>query len=200
MANFADLPNELIIKIISHLRSSLWRLNLVKVNHRIHNLIIPILYEDILLDYRDYDTNHSPAIRSRAYRSIHNLFRQLWHPFGTLNLKSSITSISLYVLVHESNDKFRSLEALLRDSYLPCLKHLTLVAINCKEKYWHPDLHSFQPTLSGAKHSLETLVSSTGHLTGCSSGKEGSWSVFGSLADFERLKYLEIQSDVLLGS
>ena len=54
MAKFTHLPNELIITIASHIRKPAHILHLVLLNHRTHDLIIPLLYQHIILHSKDY--------------------------------------------------------------------------------------------------------------------------------------------------
>ena len=54
MARFTNLSNELIIAIGSHIRKPAHSLNLVLVNRRTHGLILPLLYEHIVLHPNDY--------------------------------------------------------------------------------------------------------------------------------------------------
>lgn len=54
MARFADLSNELIIAIGSHICKPAHSLDLVVLNRQTHSLIIPLLYEHIVLHPIDY--------------------------------------------------------------------------------------------------------------------------------------------------
>lgn len=50
MGKLSDIPNEIIIAISSHLRKPSDILHLVLSNHRMHSLIIALLYEHIAID------------------------------------------------------------------------------------------------------------------------------------------------------
>jgi len=151
MAKFTDLPNKLILKICSHIRKCSHRLNLVKLNQRTHNLIIPTLYENITLDHRDCD-----PLRSRL--ADPTLKPILSFPLRNSDLKASIRSIDVYTLVAEYVSMFQNLHDLLWDSNLPCLKHMTLVTMCHQQWHWTPNEITLRAALRGARSTHQSLV------------------------------------------
>lgn len=188
MARFTDLSNELTMAIASQLPRTSDKLRLALVSHRIHALIISILYRQMVFNYerdkpkivygRISDTTQSMRNLARTLEDADPIYRVAIRSLDmTLDLDRGAIDFSIFNILHR----------------IQWLKHLRLflrgLVMGFRSDFSPANLGE---TLRHTSDTLETLVISV-------DGRQDR-SDIGSLRHFRSLKLLCIQSHVLLGS
>lgn len=74
MAKFEDLSNEIVIALGSHLDKPSNSRSLANVNQRMKGLMIPLLFENIVLDRKHYNRFlRDNIVRGNIYDLLHTL-------------------------------------------------------------------------------------------------------------------------------
>ena len=190
MAKFTDLPNELVLKIGTYLRKPADILHLCIAERRSHQLMVPLMYEKISVDRRDYS-----ADEKRLYEGLGTLRRlfkqQARHCAGRKKYCAnygrdcrSLTISTKRELEYPIDDIYNLFNLF---PYLPALRKITLIST---ETYGLEGLESQWRSLAGT---LETLNLSIGRFGGQFSVRD-----IHSLQHFKALKRLSIQSHILV--
>ena len=198
MAKFADLSNELVIAIASHIRKPADILQLCIAERRSHKIIMPLLYENIVLHYLDYSPRELFSLNSNI-SSLCNLFNKQQQNSKTGNdqnpeFGAECRSLSINMLNGRRCPTTSVLELL---SFLPFLRNLSLI-INRRPLGYRPDftyeIGRLERALHALRYTLENLTLSIGRYEG-SCRQPG----IGSMHQFKAMKQLRIQSLVLIG-
>ena len=193
-----DLSNELLIAIAFFIRKPADVLQLCLANRRCHNLILPLLYGNIVLHHLDYPTGRHYSLSSNVDSLCRLLDRQQnrWRS-GSRNgpdfgARCRSLNINMY---HTRRCQVHSVIELF--NYLPFLRNLRLIIGRRQISYWPDDEFPFGE-LSRALHRLgDTLENLTLYIA-------HPWEVsfkdgIGNLYGFKAMKQLRIQSGLLVG-
>ena len=196
MAKFADLSNEFVLIIASFIRKPADILHLCIADRRSHDLILPLLYTNIVLHHRDYPANRKHSLSSNVGLLCGLLDRQQnGARSGNSNspdFGARCRSLSI-VMFHTQRSPVHSVIGLFIS--LPFLKNLSLI-VGRRPTSYSPDFPIGE--LSQALHHLgDTLEELTLYIAHpwdfCD--KDG----IGSLCGFNAMKQLRIQSAMLVG-
>ena len=199
MAKFIHLPNELIIAMVSYIRKPADILQLCIAERRIHQLILPLLYENIVFHYLDYPTREQYSLYSKVF-SLCRLFKQQQQNGKSGDRHSPDfggVCRSLAISMHNSMG-CPTTNVLDLFSFLPFLRNLSLICSRRRTDYkstftFH--VGKLGRVLHPLRDTLETLALFIGRQDDYCS-EDG----IGSLHRFKAMKQLRIQSHVLLGS
>ncbi len=176
MAKLMDLSNELILKIGTHIGKTPDKVHLIKVNRRTKCLLIPILYEHLILKHTDYlpngGRNKYDTITSRITMLRQTLARDDRH------LGMAIKYMDIHIQMFSGNPN-ASLVGFFQ--LTPCSKHLTLVTTITGEQDHYDKLRVSElgQMLRNVTDTLETLVLSIGLVWMCLVGSPESGYMVG---------------------
>ena len=204
MAKFTDLPNELVIAVASHTRKPGDILQLCIAERRSHHVILPLLYENIVLHHLDYSIPEDNGVLQlhslkSNISSLCQLFKQQQQNAKTGNGQSAdfgaeCRSLSINML--DSVVPTTSIVCKLLN-FIPFLKNLSVVISRRSLGYlpdWAFGLDKLGRVLYPMRDTLEILTLFIGRYEGnCSNVGVGS------LHRFNALKKLHIQSQALIG-
>ena len=198
MAKFTDLSNELVIAIASFIRKPADILQLCTADRRCHDLILPLLYKNIVFHQSDYPTGRHHSLSSNVDSLCGLLDRQQnrgrsGHSNGP-DFGARCRSLNI-TMHHSRRSPVHSVIELF--TYLPFLRNLSLIIGRRQITHW-PAIQFHFGKLIQALHLLgDTLESLTLYIAHpwdfC--GKDG----IGSLHGFKAMKQLRIQSGLLVG-
>ena len=199
MAKFMDLSNELVIAIVSFIRKPADILQLCIADRRSHDIILPLLYENIVLHHLDYPTDRPHSLSSNVI-SLCRLFNHQQQNGRSGNSNGPDFGAgcrSLNINMHWSTrcNAYSVTELL---SFLPFLRNLSFISSRRRFFYYGPSIKFPTVDLGQALHPLQdTLVTLTLYI-----GHEFEYCTIygiGSLHRFKAMKQLCIQSPVLVG-
>ena len=197
MARFMDLPNELLIAMASFIRKPADVLQLCIADRRCYDLILPLLYKDIVLHHLDYPTGRQRSLSSNVNSLCGLLERQ--HNRGRSgnsngpDLGARCRSLNI-IMYHTRRSPVHSVIELF--TYLPFLRNLSLI-ISRRQISWPESQFPFgifSQELHRLGDTLENLTLYIAHPWDFC-GKDG----IGSLHGFKAMKQLRIQSAMLVG-
>jgi len=218
MAQLFDLPDELIIDITSHISKSSDMLQLALVSKLSHSRILPLLYENVTFDYRDYPVKleaepETPTLDRETFESsrpvpwesmrsdppdpeppftnIMRLARML--ESNSLPYGQTVSGLTL-ILIQENDCNFCQTALLKLLPHLPSLRHLNLTSTSTGPAY-RRDFFSFAPLAGALRHVSRTIRGLDIYV---SNGRGDGWTI-GSLRHFSALEELSIQVEGLLG-
>ena len=199
MAKFTDFSNELVLIIASFIRKPADILQLCIADRRCHDLILPLLYENIVLHQSDYPTGRQYGISSNLNSLCGLLNRQQESSrSGNSNgpdFGARCRFLNIITMHRNRGSPVHSVIELF--TFLPFLRNLSLIIGRRHISYWPDHQFPFRKLIQ-ALHLLEnTLESLTLYIAHpwdfC--GKDG----IGSLHGFKAMKQLRIQSGLLVG-
>ena len=200
MAKFTDLSNELVIAIASFIRKPADILHLCIAERRSHGIILPLLYENIVLHHLNYPTHGICLGRDDFESGVCSLLRLFWQQHrrfkrnggrhGT-NFGAECRSLA----INMEHMGFPPPKMLQLFRFLPFLRYLSIISGGHRYDGW--DRHVFQVgdferALHPLHDTLETLTLFIGYYHGNKNGIR-------SLHRFKAMKQLSIQSHILLG-
>ena len=193
-----DLPNELLIATASFIRKPADILQLCLADRRCNDLILPLLYKDIVLHHLDYPTGRHRSLSSNADSLCGLLDRQQnrgrsGHSNGPdFGARCRFLNIIMY---HGRRSPVDSVIELF--TYLPFLRNLSLIIGRRQTSYWLDNEFPIGKFIRALHHLRDTLENLTLYIVHpwdfC--GKDG----IGSLHGFKAMKQLRIQSGLLVG-
>ena len=198
MAKFMDLPNEILIATASFIRKPADILQLCVANRRCHDLILPLLYKDVVLHHLDYPTGRHHSLSSNV-DSLCRLLDRHQHPGRSKNSVDPYFTArcrSLNINMYQSRrSPVHSVIELF--TYLPFLRNLSLIIGRPQTSYSPVNEFPFGKLIQTLHSVGATLESLTLYIAQpwdfC--GKDG----IGSLHSFKAMKQLRIQSGLLVG-
>ena len=198
MARFLDLPNELVLIIVSFIRKPADILQLCIADRRCRDLILPVLYKNIVLHHLDYPTGRRYGLSSNIDSLCRLLDRQQnrgrsGHSNGPdFGARCRSLNINLY---HSRRSSV--LDVIELFTYLPFLRNFSLIIGRRQISYWPDDQFPFGKLIKALHLVNDTLESLTLYIAQPWDfvGKDG----IGSLHGFKAMKQLRIQSGLLVG-
>ena len=200
MANFTDLSNELVFAIVSFIRSPVDILQLCFAESRSYELVLPLLYENVVFNYADYPIN-IPGEGLRSMSSNISLFcrfiKQQLKENSKKNrdgptLRSECRSLAINI---DERLTYANYDVIGVCAFVPFLKSFSLVSnprFDDPKKDTRFKLDALGRALQPLRHTLESLT-----LFICN--QDYCWDAegLGSLNNFLAMKKLCIQSQVL---
>ena len=193
-----DLSNEIVIAIASFIRKPADILQLCIADRRSHDIILPLLYENIVLHHLDYSANRHHCLSSNV-GSLCGLLKHQQQNSRSGNNKrpdfgAGCRSLNI-VMHHNCRSPAKSVMELF--TFLPFLRSLSFISRRGREFYGTKisfPIGELGQALNPLRDTLEALTL----YIGCE-GEYNGVDGIGSLHGFKAMKQLRIQSGALVG-